>query len=77
MVGEKGQIVIPKDIREYFGLRRGSRLLFEVKNDEIILRLEKDGDFVEEFCGACKKKLALKINIKELYHEEIEERSIL
>lgn len=76
-VGEKGQIVIPKDIREYFGLKRGSRLLFEVKNDEIIIRPQKDEEFAEEFCSIVKEKLTKKIDIKRLYHDQIEGRNIL
>ena len=77
MLGEKGQIVIPKDVREYFGLKRGSRLLFEVKNDEIIIRPQKDEEFAEEFCSIVKEKLTKKIDIKRLYHEQIEGRNIL
>lgn len=77
MLGEKGQIVIPKDIREYFGLKRGSRLLFEVKNDEIIIRPQKDEEFAEEFCSIVKEKLTKKIDIKRLYHDQIEGRNIL
>ncbi|MFV9631076.1 MAG: PIN domain-containing protein [Methanosarcinales archaeon] len=34
-LGAKGQIVIPKDVREHFGLRKGSKVVFEVKSDEI------------------------------------------
>jgi AbrB family looped-hinge helix DNA binding protein len=26
-LGAKGQIVIPKDVREYFGLRKGSKVV--------------------------------------------------
>ena len=77
MLGEKGQIVIPKDIREYFDLKRGSRLLSEVKNDEIIIRPQKDEEFAEEFCSIIKEKLTKKIDIKRLYHDQIEERNIL
>ena len=77
MLGEKGQIVIPKDIREYFDLKRGSRLLSEVKNDEIIIRPQKDEEFAEEFCSIVKEKLTKKIDIKRLYHDQIEERNIL
>ena len=77
MLGEKGQIVIPKDIREYFGLKWGSRLLFEVKNDEIIIRPQKDEEFAEEFCSIVEEKLTKKIEINRLYHEQIEGRNIL
>ena len=30
-LGAKGQIVVPKDIRDHFGLKKGSKVVFEVK----------------------------------------------
>ena len=76
-LGAKGQIVIPKDVREHFGLRKGSKVVFEVKSDEIIIKPQKDEDFVEIFCSVVKKKLTKKLDIKELYHEQIEKRNVL
>ena len=76
-LGAKGQVVIPKDIREHFGLKKGSKVLFEVKDDEIIIKPQKDEEFLENFCLTAKKKLTKRIDVKELYHEQIEERNFL
>ena len=32
-ISEKGQIVIPKDIREYLGLKEREKVIFEIKNN--------------------------------------------
>ncbi len=41
-IGEKGQVVIPKDIRELLNLRSGENIVFEIKNSEVKLRKEED-----------------------------------
>ena len=41
VMGPKGQIVIPKNIREQLGLKRGSKVLFESENGEIKLKIQK------------------------------------
>ena len=37
-VGEKGQIVIPKNIRESFRIRKGTKLLIKGDNKKIIIK---------------------------------------
>lgn len=37
-MSEKGQIVIPKEVREKLGIKAGGKLAVIVKDDEIILR---------------------------------------
>ena len=37
-VSEKGQVVIPIQIRKALGLKRGSKVLFELKNGEITIK---------------------------------------
>lgn len=72
-LSEKGQVVIPKDIREYLGLKPGSEIVFEIREKEVIIRPKKDPrTFVEEFCNV-PKKLKRKINIKKLLEKQIEE----
>ncbi len=36
-VSKKGQIVIPKDIRDKFGIMPGDALIFKTKGDKIII----------------------------------------
>lgn len=73
-LGPKGQIVVPKDLREHLGLKPGSVVVFEVEGKKLILRPEADPEsFVEEFCSA-PKKLDEKIDLKKLIDEQLEER---
>lgn len=37
-VGTKGQVVIPKDIRDALHIQPGQEILFERRGDEIVLR---------------------------------------
>ncbi len=37
-VGEKGQIVIPKSIRENFNIKKGTRLLISEDREKIIIK---------------------------------------
>jgi len=80
-VGKKGQVTIPKEIREKFGLKEGSKVSFEVKEDEIVIKPEKSGkDFVEEWCSIVKKKLDKPIDLrrlKEEYYQEQVEKDVL
>ncbi len=37
-ISEKGQITIPKEIRDKLGIIQGDRLIFDLKGDTIIIR---------------------------------------
>ena len=76
-LGAKGQLVVPKDIRDHFGLKKGSKVVFEVKDDKIIIKPQKNEEFIDTFCHTVEKKLKKRIDIKELYSGQIEERDIL
>ena len=38
VVSSKGQIVLPKNVREAFGLRKGDRVCVEVEGDHVSIR---------------------------------------
>jgi antitoxin PrlF len=36
----KGQLTVPKDVRDRLGMKSGDRVVFEVENDSVRLRIE-------------------------------------
>mgnify|MGYP001619428923 CR=1 len=71
-LGEKGQVVIPKDIRDMLRLREGEEVVFEVVNNEVKIKPEQDPEeFLEDFLNVPKPKKNL--TLKDL--REIEEES--
>jgi len=71
-LGEKGQVVIPKDIREMLKIRSGENVVFEIENNEVKLKKEEDAKkFLEEFFTIIKKKK--NITLEEL--KKIEDES--
>lgn len=71
-VGAKGQVVIPKDIREYMGIMPGSKVVFDVSINGVVIRKEPPPeDFVEKFCRttAPKKHVTIK-EIKKTLEEQ-------
>lgn len=71
-ISEKGQIVIPKDVRDYLGLKEGSGIIFEIRDGEIILRPRSSPEeFVEKFINTPKKVRKLDIKkIKKVLEDE-------
>jgi len=78
-VGQRGQIVVPKIIREYVGITPGDEVFIEVREKEVVITPSVDPkDFVESFCSAVgKKKLSEKIDLESLLEQEVEERFAL
>jgi AbrB family looped-hinge helix DNA binding protein len=54
-VGERGQVTIPKDIRDRFGLTPNSEIDFHVENGSIVLRKAPKHLDLEKWRGRCKK----------------------
>jgi len=75
---EKGQVVIPKPIRDQFGLKLGTDIVFEVDNDDIKIRKKKDDlEILQEFIDAFKGynfKIPKDHDWNKDYDEEMEER---
>jgi AbrB family looped-hinge helix DNA binding protein len=71
-IGERGQVVVPKDIREFLNLRPGGNVVFTVHDGNVVLkRDEPEANFVAEFLNTPKlKKLVSAAGIKRLILEE-------
>lgn len=64
-IGKKGQVVIPKDIRKFLGLKEGQKVVFEAREEEVVIKPEQDPDeFLEEFFNIPKPKK--NITLKEI-----------
>ncbi|MBI4176321.1 MAG: AbrB/MazE/SpoVT family DNA-binding domain-containing protein [Candidatus Aenigmarchaeota archaeon] len=75
-LGQKGQVVLPKDVRDYVGIKPGSEVVFEVRGREIVIKPQKSGrEFVEDFCNVPKLKGRLSArDMKKLFEGELVER---
>lgn len=72
-IGEKGQVVIPKDIREFLGLKEREEIVFEVRGEEVVLKKKRDPkEILKEFLDVPKIKRGKK-TIKEMILEQYDE----
>ena len=77
-LGPKGQIVIPKIIREYLGFESDTEVLMEVKEGGLVIKKRLDPtEFVEEFVSVSRQKLKKETDLEKIIGEEIESRTIL
>jgi AbrB family looped-hinge helix DNA binding protein len=54
-VGERGQVTIPKEIREKFGIRPNAEVKFEVINGSIVLKKGSKKIGIAKWRGRCKE----------------------
>jgi len=77
-VGSKGQLVIPKQMRDALGLKPGAEVTLEMRDQEIVIKKPKvKGSYTEYFITTASPKLKKKIDMKELINEEVEERNAI
>ena len=77
-IGPKGQIVIPKIVRDFVGIKPGDTVLIEVREGEIVITPgTSPREFVESFCSVVKEKLTEKIDLERLIESETEVRFAL
>lgn len=64
-IGEKGQVVIPRDIRELLNLSKGSEVIFDVQNNKVEIKQEQNPEeYLKDFLDT--PKLKKKISMKEI-----------
>jgi len=77
-VGPKGQIVIPKRIREALGIKPGVDVTIEIKGEEIVISKPKiEGSYTEYYVSTNSPKLKEPVDIKKIITEEVAQRHAL
>jgi AbrB family looped-hinge helix DNA binding protein len=77
-VGPKGQVVIPKQMREAMGIKPGVEVILELKGNEIIISKPKiEGNYTEYYSSTQVPKLKKTVNIKEIIAAEAAQRHAL
>ena len=71
-VGPKGQIVIPKDIRDETGLVEGSEVSVEARNGDVVIRrvAPPTGSYVDYFTATYAHKVEKSVDLKRIMEEE-------
>jgi len=77
-IGPKGQVVIPKRIRDALGLKPGVDVTIEVRGEEIVISKPKiEGSYTEYYTSTHSPKLKEPIDIKKIISEEVAQRHVL
>jgi len=73
-IGPKGQVVIPKPIRDCYGLGPGKVVYFTTKEDEIQIQRGNDAEILERFFNAFEKiDLPPAEELKRLYYSQFDD----
>lgn len=73
-VGPKGQVVIPKEIRDQVGIKEYSEVIVDIFDDSVVIRKLKPESvsYVDYYSATYSKKLKKKVNLKKIAEEEYE-----
>ena len=75
-VGEKGQVVIPEQIRREAGIMAGSTVRFDYREGLIVVEPEKtDSERLKEFCNVIPPEKRRRFDIDKVFGQSYEERS--
>ncbi len=74
-LGERGQVTIPKDIRDFMGLGRDAEVEFQILNGSIVLKKVPKKLDLAKWRGFCKNSLAdLKYKSVDAFIEDVRGR---
>jgi len=77
-VGSKGQVVIPKRIRDALGLKPGVDVNIELRGEEIVISRPKiEGSYTEYYVSTYSPKLEESVDVKKIITEEVAQRHAL
>ena len=71
-IGEKGQVVIPKELREQTGIKEGTEVVVEARDGAVTIRRAgpPTESYVDYFTTTYSKKLDHEVSIKKLLEDE-------
>jgi AbrB family looped-hinge helix DNA binding protein len=74
-IGQKGQVVIPKQLRDAMGLKPGVEVILEIRGDEIVISKPKvEGSYTEYYTTTQAPKLKKVVNLKQIINDEVAQR---
>jgi len=74
-IGQKGQVVIPKQLRDAMGLKPGVEVILEIRGDEIVISKPKvEGSYTEYYTTTQAPKLKKVVNLKEIINDEVAQK---
>jgi len=77
-IGPKGQVLIPKPMREAIGLKPGVDVVVELRDNEIVISKPKvEGNYTEYYTTTSSPKLEKAVNVKQLILKEVSNRHAL
>ena len=73
-IGPKGQIVIPKYIRDKLGMKEFSEVLVDLRGNEVVISRSApiSVSYMDFFTSTYAKKLTQKVDLKKILDEEYE-----
>lgn len=71
-VGEKGQVVIPKEVRDKAGIKEGTQVTVELRDGEVVVKKTSPptDSYVDYFASTYTKKLKRRVDVKKIIEEE-------
>ena len=73
-IGPRGQVVIPRPLRDALGIAPNSYLLFSLEDDRIVVERKDPVEVLDEFISAVPDKLRMpaKIDWDREYYDQLE-----